>query len=304
MAHVTICTASDSNYFGMLSGLLDSLRDGEHCKDWPVSILDVGLKPEEVETLKARGATVIEAGWDVEFPGRETMPGYYRAMSARPYLPKYFPGHDIYLWIDADAWVQDSSYLNHYVRGAERGKIACVPEMDRGYWTMFRRPKMWAQNQKAFAWGFGLRAGDKLGRNPVVGAGMFAIRGDAPHWKLWADAHRKILNRWRLKKPGINNFYTFLSEQTALNYMIFADKAPSTFLPAYTHWVCGKGDLLFDKERKWLVEPHEPHQIIGVVHPGGAAMKARVWEIETLDGDTVNTQLTYHEFMEFRNGLA
>lgn len=303
MAHVTICTASDSNYFDMLMGLMESIAAGGICKDWPISVLDVGLTPEQVTEVKANGSTVVEPGWDVDFPGRDTMPGYYRAMSARPYLPKYFPGHDIYIWIDSDAWIQDSSYLTYYVRAAERGQIACVPEIDRGYWTIFRRPRKWAQNQKAFAWGFGLRTGDKLGRNPVVGAGMFAMKGDAPHWDLWGKAHHKILNRWRLKKPGIKNFYTFLSEQTALNYVIFSDKVPSTFLPAYTHWVCGKGIPLFDQERKWLVEPHEPHQVIGVVHPGGKAMKERLWEIPTLDGGAVRTRLTYREFMDFRSSF-
>jgi len=299
---IIIVTAADSNYFDFLVGLLDSLRDDPYARDLAVGVLYVGLTPTEAATIAGRGIELIEAGWDVDFPGREQMPGYYRAMSARPYIPNYFPGHDIYVWLDSDAWVQDGSVLRWFIRGAERGKIACVPELDRGYWTVYKRPKLWTQNHKAFAWSFGLRAGDRYGRNPIVGTGILAMKGDAPHWRLWAEAHKRALNRKRRDKPSVSNFYTFLSEQTALNYMIFADKQPATFLPAYTHWVCGKGELMFDPESNTLVEPHEPHATIGIAHPGGQAMKERVWEIATVDGGTVHTWLTYREFQEFLAG--
>ena len=303
-ARITLITAADANYFDYLTGLIDSVLAAPVARSYALSILDVGLDAEQVTVLRDRGLAVAKAGWDVEFPGRDSMPEYYKAMTARPYLPRYFPGHDVYLWLDSDAWVQDDSVFPYFVRGALRGQVACVPELDRGYWTQYRRPKLWTQNHKAFAWAYGLRAGDRWGRNPIVGVGIFALSADAPHWAAWADAHRRALTRRRRKPPGLGNFYAFLSEQTAFNYMIFADKLPATFLPAYTHWVCGKGDLLFDEASGRLVEPHEPHQPIGVVHPGGQAMKERTWAIKTVGGRTIHAGLTYSAFQAFLSERA
>ena len=93
-----------------------------------------------------------------------------------------------------------------------------MPEVDRGYWTIHKRPKLWGQNQKAFVWAFGLRAGYRLGRNAILNVGAFALRRDAPHWELWAEAHRRALNRRRITGgTNLGNMNFFLSEQTALN---------------------------------------------------------------------------------------
>jgi len=42
-----------------------------------------------------------------------------------------------------------------------------------------------------------------------------------------------------------------------------------------------------------VVEPHEPHQPLGIIHLAGAGMKERVWKLKTLQGGTVETRLTY-----------
>src|ERR1019366_3197819 len=113
------------------------------------------------------GAILKEPGWDLDFPGRAALPRHYQAMTARPYLPRHFPGYETYLWIDADAWVQDDAVLDLFIATARRGELAIVPEIDRGYWTIHKRPKPWGQNQKAFAWSYGWRAGYRLGRNAI-----------------------------------------------------------------------------------------------------------------------------------------
>lgn len=298
---ITVVTAADAGYFDLLRGLVLSLEQGPLSSRLPLSILDLGLTPEQAAWLRARGATLTEPGWDVEFPGREQVPSHYRAMSARPYLPRYFPGYEIYLWIDCDAWVQDDTVLAWFIRGARRGKMAVVPELDRGYWTMHKPPKLWGQNQQAFAWSFGLKAGYRLGRNPILNVGAFALRGDAPHWHLWGERHRQSLQRRRRRPPHLDSpFNFFLSEQTALNYVIFADKAPATFLPATCNWFCGKGDPLYDRERGMMVEPHEPHTPLGIIHLAGKGMKERVWTIPTLDGGNVTCRLTFEDVSALR----
>jgi hypothetical protein len=297
-----ICTGADALYFPLLQGLVRSLGDGPLTRQLPVGVLDLGLTVEQRAWLAGQGARVVTPGWDVDFPGRDEAPGYYRAMTARPYLPRYFPGYHLYQWIDSDAWVQDDSVLAMLLSAAASGKLAIVPELDRGYWTMYKPPKLWTQNHKAFAWGFGAKVGYRLGRNPILNSGVFALAADAPHWPLWGAAHRRMLQRRRWRPPATDLFNFLLAEQTALNYVVFADRQPTTLLPATCNWFCGKGTPLWDGERGMVVEPHAPHQALGILHLAGKGMKERVWTLDTLNGAQVTTRLTYEEVQALRVG--
>ena len=298
---VIICTAADGGYFGLLEGLVRSLAAGPLTQGLPIGVLDLGgMTAEQTAWLTAHGAIMVQPGWDLDFPYRDQAPGHYRAMSARPHLPKYFPGYDLILWIDADAWVQDDQAILPLLRGAAAGKLAIVPEFDRGYWTQYKPPKLWGQNQKAFAWSYGLKAGYRLGRNPILNVGVFALAATAPHWRLWAEAHAQALNRRRLGGSFIGNFNFFLSEQTALNQVVFGQRQPVTLLPATYNWFCGKGTPMWDEAKAMLVEAHEPHLPLGIVHLAGKGMKERLWTLDTVQGHQVSCRLTYEEVARLR----
>lgn len=292
---VTIVTAGDAGYFGLLTDLLASLRRGLNERLYPLSILDVGLSGTQADSLRRDyGAVVRDPGWDISYPRQAHVRDYLKAMTARPHLPKHFPGYDIYLWLDADCWVQDATVLDIFIRGAAAGDLAIVPEIDRGYWTIHKRPKLWGQNQKAFAWAYGLREGYHYGRNVILNVGVFALRRDAPHWKLWSENYASALQRTRLSPWAYkDNLSCFLIDQTSLNRAVFAQGAPVTLLPAYCNWFCGKGTPMFDADKGQVIEPHEPHRPLGIVHLAGKGMKERVWPLKTLQGGTVETQLTY-----------
>jgi len=291
---VTIVTAGDAGYFGLLTDLLASLRRGLGEGLYPLSILDIGFTEAQRENLKREyGATIAPLGWDLPYPFRSHPPNSFKVLAGRPHLPRHFPGYDIYLWIDADCWVQDAGVLELFIRGATCGNLAIVPEIDRGYWTIHKRPKFWGQNQKAFAWAFGLREGYRYGRNAILNAGVFALKGDAPHWRLWSDNYARALKRFRLGPRAYRgNISFFLSDQTSLNRAVFVQGAPATLLPAYCNWFCGKGTPVFDARKNLVVEPHEPHRPLGIVHLAGEGMKERVWTLKTLQGGTVETRLT------------
>ena len=292
---ITIVTAGDAGYFGLLTDLLTSLRRGLGERLYPLSILDVGLSEAQADSLRRTyGATVRDPGWDLNYPRRAHAREYLKAMTARPHLPKHFPGYDIYLWLDADCWVQDASVLDIFIHGAAAGNLAIVPEIDRSYWTIHKRPKLWGQNQKAFAWAYGLSEGYHYGHNVILNVGAFALRGDAPHWQLWSDNYARALHRTRLNPWAYKDkIECFLVDQTSLNRAVFVQNAPTTLLPAYCNWFCGKGTPMFDAEKHLVIEPYEPHQALGIVHLAGKGMKERVWTLKTLQGGTIATRLTY-----------
>ena len=280
-----IVSGADRAYFPLLRDTVASVR--ALCPEAAIGILDVGLGPEACEWLEARVAHLVRPGWDIDFPRRAATPEMRQAQFARPFLPRHFPGYETYLWIDADAWVQDWRAIELYVAAAGHDKLAITPEIDRAYKRHYKRPKLfgrtlaWKNYRNAFGW----RTADRLGRNPIVNCGVFALHRDAPHWAAWARIMTQVAQRTRF----------FFVEQTALNYVIFAERLPVEFLPAYCNWLPGDAAPAFDAERGLFVEPYAPHEPIGIMHLAGREQKTHIFRLPRLDGGIAETSLRYGE---------
>jgi hypothetical protein len=280
-----IVSGADSGYFPLLRDLVLSIKVLR--ADAPIGILDVGLLPDQRKWLAQHVAHLVTPGWDIVFPGQAQTPEARKAQFARPFLPRHFPGYETYLWIDADAWVQDWRIVRLYVEAARGGKLAIVPEIDRAYKRHYKRPKWfgltltWKNYREAFGW----RVADRLGRNPMVNCGVFALRADAPHWHIWGRIIERVAQRTRF----------FFVEQTALNYAIFAEHLPVDFLPAYCNWMPGDAAPAFDAQRGLFVEPFSPHEVIGIMHLAGPDQKMHVFRLNRLDGGFVETSLRYSD---------
>jgi hypothetical protein len=280
-----IVTGADSGYFPLLRDTVMSVRALD--PEVPLGVLDLGLRPDEKEWLASMAAQVVHPGWDVEFPGRDRMPETFKAQIARPFLPRHFPGYEMYFWLDADAWLQDWRAVEMYRAAAGRHRIAITVEIDRAYKRHYKRPKLlgFTLPWKCYRTAFGWRAADRFGRNPFANCGVFALHREAPHWLAWQDVITRVLQRTRF----------FYAEQIALNYAIFADGLPANFLPAYCNWAVGDAAPAFDGERGLFVEPFAPHEVIGVVHLSGRDQKNKVFQLDCLSGGTVETSLRYGE---------
>jgi hypothetical protein len=256
-----------------------------------IGILDLGLAAAERAWLAGRVARVVAPDWDLDFPGRARAPNVLKAEFCRPFLPRHFPGYDMYLWLDADAWLQDWRAVDLYCAAARGGKLAVTPEIDRAYKRHYKRPKPfgWTLAWKNYRTAFGWRAADRLGRNPMVNSGVLALAADAPHWEAWRRVLSRVLQRSRFTPAA----------QTALNYVIFAERLPVNFLPAYCNWMPGDAAPAYDPARRRFVEPHAPHETIGVMHLAGAEQKTHVFRLERLDGGVVETSLRYSAARSF-----
>ena len=284
-SELIVVSAADRAYFPLLRDAVMSVRAlNPHV---PIGVLDLGLTTEQVAWLGETAARVVRPGWDVEFPGRERMPETFKAQVARPFLPRHFPGHEMYFWLDADAWLQEWRAVELYLAAAGASKIAIALELDRAYKRHYKRPKLFGMNLvwKTYREAFGWRAADRLGRNPTANCGVFALHRDAPHWQAWARLLEQVLQRTRF----------FFAEQIALNYAIFAEGLPANFLPAYCNWAVGDALPAVDTARGLFVEPHAPHEVIGVMHLAGRDQKSGIHRLDRLDGGTVETSLRYGE---------
>src|SRR5215472_3335953 len=120
----------------------------------------------------------------------------------------------------------------------------------------------------------------------MLNCGVFALRGDSPHWASWVAVMREALQR---------TSFGFI-EQIALNYAVFTGKIGTTFLPATCNWLCGDAAPRWDAARRRLVEPNAPHQPLGILHLAGEEQKTKTFMLETLDGGRISTMMRYRAF--------
>jgi hypothetical protein len=278
-----IASAADSGYFPLLRDSVASVRALR--ADVPIGVFDIGLTDEELAWLAGQNVRVVRPDWDLEFPGRDKAPEVLKAEFARPFLPRYYPGYRMYFWLDADAWLQDWRIVELYCSAAGRDKLAITPEIDRAYKRHYKRPKLfgWNLGWKNYRHAFGWRVADRLGRNPTVNCGVLALHAEAPHWVAWQRVLHRVLQRTHFTPAG----------QTALNYVVFAERLPVNLLPSYCNWMPGDAAPAFDAARGLFVEPYSPHEVIGIMHLAGAEQKDLTFRLNRLDGGTIETPLRY-----------
>lgn len=255
-----------------------------------LGLLDLGLDPSTRAQIQRRGVIIADPGADL--PGAEAAPRHWRAFTARPFLPRYFPGYETYLWLDADTWVQDACALDWLVEGARRDDIAIVPEVDRAYreWLgslkiktvmgIPRRLKSWAYDIYRAA--YGGRLARELAFHPLINNGVFAMRASSPGWAAWIASYREGLGRTR--KYGL--------DQLSLNHAIHTGRIRPHYLPASCNWLAQKTPPLWDTEHALWVEPYLPHRPIGILHLTNR-VKSEPVATRTLAGTDLTTPLTF-----------
>ena len=209
-----------------------------------------------------------------------------KGLLARPFLRRYFPDFDLYLWMDADAWVQDSSALELFLQGRKCGGLAIVPEIDRGSTVMYGNlPRVWEAVYQYYERPFGQEVASQFCSYPLLNAGVFAMSRQAPHWEVWAD---------RLEQ-GLQKSCSFLTDQMALNFAVYGTELlhSTELLPLWCNWTCHTGFPSWDHRTGRLVEPFLPNTHIGILHVTGRKQD-RV-QVAATDGSLVEISLRYVE---------
>ncbi|HYX03531.1 MAG TPA: hypothetical protein VE963_15680, partial [Reyranella sp.] len=124
-------TGGDAGYFDLIKDCIGSLRATPEGRALALGVLDCGLTEQQRAWCRAEGAELVGPGWDFQFPGRDRLGDGYKALTARPFLPRYFPGFDLYFWIDGDCWVQQGDAIALFLAAARTGALAVAPEIHR-----------------------------------------------------------------------------------------------------------------------------------------------------------------------------
>ena len=249
-------TGGDAAYFDLMRDCIDSLQATAEGRALALGVLDCGLLDEQRAWCAARGATLVEPVWDFDFPGRDGLADGYKALTARPFLPRYFPGHDLYLWIDGDCWVQQGDAVALFLAAARTGRLAVAPEIHRSMrhyrhaWTEFS-----AVNGAAFAASYDHAMAERLVRYPMINAGVFALAADAPHWQGWAGLMGDALQR-----------SADMTDQVTLNVLVYDKGFACEPLPSRCNWPVHHATPAWDGARGLFVEPAMPYEPLGILH--------------------------------------
>jgi lipopolysaccharide biosynthesis glycosyltransferase len=272
-----VVTAADDAFAPLLRGLVESLQMWAPRPYTNFACLDVGLSAENRSWVARYAAHIVSPGWDlpVDAQMREAHPAW-RAMTARPFLPHYFPGYDIYLWIDADAWLQEPFAFDWYNALASKGPLAAVPEVDRAYRIPLDVVEWRTSRMRAY---FGPQAEQRTLCDRYFNSGVFALRAGAPHWTQWAKWFRTGLDATAGK---------VCSDQTALNQAIWEEGLPVAPLPALCNWLCHLAVPVYDPQRGRFREPVIPGNPIGILHLAGVSKRYVI----TLRGEGVERRIT------------
>lgn len=275
-----IVTAADAGFFGLLQDLLDSIAAHRPDESTDLAVFDVGLTDSQRAWLAARGNRVLEPGWDLQVPARLRAQPHWRAFTVRPFLPRYFPDHDILIWLDADVWLQDWRAIRLYRAGARLSGFALTPQTDRAY---VNRPDLVGHRFRRYKHAFDMAVARAMRDAQELNAGAFAGRPDSRVWAVWARRFQDVIDR----TGGAE-----LSDQTAFNVALYADRLPTQLLPATCNWQCHQARPVWDEKRGLFCEPFLPFEPISILHLTHRT-KDRSFPIATLQGNRREMSLRY-----------
>jgi hypothetical protein len=252
-----IVTAADEAYAALLGECLRSIRDKPQGRDVPLGVVDCGLSRQSLDFCHKLGARVITSAGRLPEPATGPIDvKRLQALTSRAYLPDLFPGYTTYIWIDADAWLQEWFPVDELIAGSAEADIAAVPEIHRGYrnyreaWDEFR-----SVNGAAAKEAYGAETAKLLMQRPLINAGAFAISAKSPIWAGWDQALREGLGR-----------STNMIDQVALNYAVYVKGYADARLPAKCNWLVHQATPKLRPSTGRFVEPDRPFEAIGLMH--------------------------------------
>lgn len=288
LPRILIVSATDSRFLPFLKGMLASLQPTLTRPNVGLACFDIGLDPGDHAWLSGQGAAVVAPRVQFGLDPADHSPALLSFL-ARPFLREYFPGYDVYVWIDSDVWLQDQGVIDEYVEGAIADGMAITHERERAY-----RFQAWlfGWTLKHFVLGYGMPNAAYLISRRHVNAGFFAIRADAPQWDEWARRYEAAIRRTGALVPH---------DQFALNHALHGGWAgsagrsrarlpPARLLDPRCNWICDRGAPMWNDAEAAFCKPYPPFTPIGALHLAGPA-KRKTYDIQRTGGGSFKTYI-------------
>ncbi len=262
-----IISSSDSKYFILLKELYLSLKKQNILNEYDFAVLNTGMNKNQIDYLCDNKIRVKDATWNTKVPSYKILGrDHLKTQVARAFLPDYFENYKVYIWLDADLWINDLDSFLLYEKGALLNNLTITPQSDRAYfnnakveWFMNFPTKVKTINYKNISKSVSNKLAKKYAFYSTLNAGAFAINDSDEIWKCF----QKNINL-AVKKGRI-----FGTDQVALALSVHEDKVPTQFLPSYCNWMCEFHLPIFDEKINKFLEPYLPYHPIGLIHLAG-----------------------------------
>jgi hypothetical protein len=278
MYKTIIVTGGDANFFPYLIGAVESLCAHSRTARCDLGVIDQGLTDEQCAQLHGLGCKIVQPEWTLPVPEAVRLPRNI-GLVARTALREYFPGYRIYLWFDADAWMQTTEFIDVYIQGALATGAAVATEDGPGYRRPFSDLRWWIGNMFA---SFGPTDGLRCSLATSINIGVLCLTDTAPHWDEWRRLYTRALER--TGKVSMDQ-HAFLAATQLGN-------CPTSFVDARFNWLPHLSAPAWDQQRRLLCEPCAPYRPLSILHLAGPR-KDRPYTLKQLGGGTVTTSLTY-----------
>ncbi len=278
MRREIIITGGDATFFPFLIGAIESLRAHAQTAARDLGVIDQGLTNEQRAQLAALGCKIVQPEWTLPVP-QEARLLRNIGLVARTALREYFPGYRVYLWFDADAWMQTPEFVAAYIEGALATGAAVAREDGPGYRRDWNDLRWWIGNMLA---SFGPLDGLRCSLVTSINIGVVCLTDTAPHWDAWKQLYTQALER-----TGKVNM-----DQHAFLAAIHLRGLPTSFLAARFNWLPHLSCPIWNPQLRLLCEPVAPHRPLSVIHLAGPR-KDRPYELTRLNGGSFATSLTY-----------
>lgn len=249
-----IVTGCDENHHELALDLITSLRD-LGLQGAKTALIDMGETDPPAPLRRAFDLCSKQASGAARFDGLKVS-----FLSVKSRMPSLFPGFDIYIWLDADCWVQNMSAVSDLVDSAQYADIAIHPELDVHYFQ-YKNPS----DRTIMLYGnlYGQDVSRQMWRFPMVNSGVFSARSSSKLWAEWTAAMETLKARWQRGED------LRFSDQIPLHFLIHSKRLSMYPLRAVNNWQMYASLPLIDKEAKRLVVPTRPHEEINIVHLAG-----------------------------------
>jgi hypothetical protein len=226
---------------------------------------------------------------------------------ARPFIPDHIPGFDVYVWIDADAWIQDPLAIHNFVEAGVQEGFAASSAVHRGY----RQFVSAAPNRPGvplavyYGWLYQSLL-DKLGAilissSAVLNGGVWSASSAGGMFQRWQKAANRCYaraqaeplsypNLWATDDllgsdplwPGGKNLILFHADEVSMNLAARTGDAEPAVMSALHNWLCSGAIPMQDRDGQFI-DTAWPHEQILIVHQTGQT-KSGTWPSRQLDG--------------------
>jgi lipopolysaccharide biosynthesis glycosyltransferase len=255
--------STDDVFAPLAKGLVLSILGQAEPREFDLKLVDIGCSAETLDWMRSHGVEIKRFNRKQFTPRYEhALRRYQDAQFCRPYLPRLFPQYDVYIWCDADVWIQDVDSIRLYrdLAAASVDKVIISPIVDVSYDYIYKDFSEFSGYSKVwFNECYGETVSSTYFNRAVFSSGVFSMHCNCPLWNLWETEIDRVYRR-----NFSSHMISHVGEQVALNYLIYAHDCVVP-LCAEHNYNCHIGNL-YRNDAGEVVVDRPPYRKIGIIH--------------------------------------